>query len=75
MVEELREALREMKLEETRLRSAALAFSLGLGSQQELNDAAQNYGKAARRCKWLEQERLREGKGVLYTTREAEMLR
>lgn len=72
---DLVEALRKMKLEEARLRSAALAFSLGLTTQEELNEAAHNYGQAARFCKWVEQERLRTGKGVAYTTREAEMMR
>lgn len=75
MTSEIREAVRVLKLEETRLRSAALAFSLGLASQQELNEAALNYGQAARYCKWLEQERLKDGRGVTYTSQEAEAMR
>ena len=75
MSREMCEALRVMKLEEARLRSAALAFSLGIGTQTELNEAAHKYGDAARYCKWLESESLRDGRGVLYSTREAEMMR
>ena len=63
---ELREAVRVMKLEETRLRSSALAFSLGIGSHQELAEAALNYGRAAQYCKTLEQEERMAGRAALY---------
>lgn len=72
---DVKEALRVMKLEEARLRSAALAYSLGIGSQDELKVAAQNYGSAAFHCKQLERERLKNGKGATYTPDEAEMMR
>lgn len=42
------EIVRQLRLEELRLRSAALAFSLGIGSTSELAEAAHYYGQAAR---------------------------
>jgi hypothetical protein len=75
MNREMQEAMRMLKLEETRLRSAALAFSLGIGTQEELAEAALNYGSAARNYKWLESEHIKNGRGVTYTPQEAEMVR
>ena len=70
-ISELNDALRVLKLEETRLRSAALACSCGLGTQAELVSAATHYGVAARRYKQIERMLGR----VLLTTEDAEAVR
>lgn len=66
----LRNALRMLRLEETRLRSAALAFSNGMGTTHELELAAKAYGVAARQYRRLEMD-----KGATLTPEEAEAVR
>ena len=65
------EALRKLRLEEARLRSASLAFSCGIGSQEELAEAAHQYGAAARHYKEIE----RFMGGATLTLDEAEVVR
>lgn len=50
---EAEEMMRQLRLEELRLRSAALAFSLGIGSTAELAESALQYGQAARAMRQL----------------------
>jgi hypothetical protein len=71
----LREAHRKLKLEELRLRSAALAFSIGLCSQSEMEQAALAYGHTAREYKSVERDILDETAGILYTPDEVETTR
>lgn len=68
---ELRNALRVLRLEETRLRSAALAYNVGIGTVEELTQAAVAYGMAARRYKEAESD----ANGVTLTPDDAEFVR
>jgi hypothetical protein len=68
--QKLKEALRVLRLEESRLRSAALAYSQGLGSQYELQTAADYYTAAAVDYKALERYY-----GASLTPEQAEVVR
>lgn len=65
---EAEEVTRILRLEELRLRSAALAYSLGIGSTTELAESALQYGQAARAMRQLALA------GATLTPQQAEVL-
>ena len=65
---EAEEVTRILRLEELRLRSAALAYSLGIGSTAELVESALQYGQAARAMRQFALA------GATLTSQQAEVL-